>query len=50
VLDKERQEKEERDAAERQVRAARLAHLFEDEDVLSLDDEDLLDFGAADHN
>ena len=47
VLEKERKEKEERDAAERKARAARLAVLFEEEDVLSQDDEDMLDQGAG---
>ena len=40
-------EKAEREAAEKRARAARLARLFEEEDVLSGDDEDLLDAGAA---
>ncbi len=47
VLEKERQERAEREAAERRDRAGRLAILFEEEDVLSQDDEDLLDAGAA---
>jgi len=47
VLEKEREQKAERDAAERRARAGRLAILFEEEDVLSQDDEDLLDAGAA---
>ena len=50
VLEREREEKIAREAADRQLRAQRLAHLFEEEDVLSGDDEDLLDFGAADFN
>ena len=51
VLEKERQDKADREKAERQARAARLANLFEDQDVVSNgDDEVLLDFGAADHN
>ena len=47
VLEKERAEKAEREAGERKARANRLAILFEEEDVLSQDDEDLLDAGAA---
>jgi len=47
VLEKERAAKAEREAAERKQRAARLAILFEEEDVLSQDDEDILDAGAA---
>lgn len=47
VLEKERAAKAEREANERKQRAARLAILFEEEDVLSQDDEDLLDAGAA---
>lgn len=47
MLEKEREQKAERDAAERRARAGRLAILFEEEDVLSQDDEDLLDAGAA---
>lgn len=47
VLEKERAAKAEREVNERKQRAARLAILFEEEDVLSQDDEDLLDAGAA---
>ena len=47
VLEKERAAKAEREAADRKQRAARLAILFEEEDVLSQDDEDMLDAGAA---
>ena len=47
VLEKERAAKAEREAAERKQRAARLAILFEEEDVMSQDDEDLLDANAA---
>lgn len=35
VLEREKKEKAEREAAERKARAARLAILFEDEDLLS---------------
>ena len=47
MLEKERAAKAEREAADRKQRAARLAILFEEEDVLSQDDEDMLDAGAA---
>lgn len=47
MLEREKQEKADRDAVERKARAARLAILFEEEDVLSQDDADLLDMGAA---
>lgn len=47
MLEKERAAKAEREAAERKQRAARLAILFEEEDVESQDDEDILDAGAA---
>ena len=51
VLDQERREKIVHDKVERQGRAARLAHLFEEEDVNSgADDEDMLDGAAADQN
>lgn len=50
VLEKERAEKAEREELERRQRAARLAILFEEEDVLSQDDEDLLDAGAAEND
>lgn len=50
MLEKERAEKAEREEVERRQRAARLAILFEEEDVLSQDDEDLLDAGAAEND
>ena len=50
VLEKERKERAEREELERKQRAARLAVLFEEEDVLSQDDEDLLDYGAAERD
>ena len=47
MLQKEREDKERREAEERKARAARLAILFEEEDVISQDDDDLLDAGAV---
>lgn len=42
--------KAEREQRERRARAARLAVLFEEEDLLSQDDEDFLDAGAVKHD
>ena len=53
ALEKEKLVKIEREKADRQARAERLANLFEEEEVAlnsARDNEDLLDFGAADHN
>ena len=48
ALEKEKEEKAVRETLERKARAARLAILFEEEDVLSQDDDaDILDAGAA---
>lgn len=48
MLEKERKNKADREEAERQERAARLANLFVDDDDVSVDGERALDFGAAD--